>query len=164
MTFFSCSGRNQLPSDKHIPPQAPKLNTKYQQPSFPKNNLSNQRKIIVSHTIKNIGRPYQWGGTSPATGFDCSGLIFYTHQKVGLNMPRTATALFKAGKPISKQHLNPADLVFFKNPNANKTLHVGIYIGDDMFVHAPGKNRPVTTASLNNPYFRRYYLGSRRYL
>lgn len=157
--LVSCSNKTQKTADRHIPPQIQQ--TPLSQPSLV---LKTKRKTIVQHTIKNIGKPYRWGGISPETGFDCSGLIFYTHKKAGLNTPRTAQALFKNGKTVSKQNLTPADLIFFEIPNTKKSLHVGIYIGDGLFVHAPGKNKPVTYARLNNPYFKKYYIGSKSYL
>lgn len=125
---------------------------------------SGKRKIIITHAVRSIGMTYSWGGTSPETGFDCSGLIVYTHRKARISTPRTAKDLYNRGKIVSRNELNPADLVFFKHPQSGKTLHVGIYIGDNTFIHAPGKGRQVTYASLDNPYFRRYYLGSRTYL
>ncbi|MBU2480445.1 MAG: C40 family peptidase, partial [Proteobacteria bacterium] len=163
ISLFSCSNKNQQISDKHIPPQTPKI-SQSRTPDVSQNDLKSKRKTIVQHTIKNIGKPYCWGGISPDTGFDCSGLIFYTHKKAGLTTPRTARALFKNGKTISKQNLNPADLIFFEIPNMKKNLHVGIYIGDGLFVHAPGKNRSITYARLDNPYFKKYYIGSKSYL
>ena len=125
---------------------------------------SNQRNIIVQSAIESLGMPYKWGGRSPKTGFDCSGLIVYTHQKADIILPRTAQAQFDNGKPVSKQNLQVADLVFFKTPKENKIFHVGIYVGDERFIHAPGKGRKVTYGYLSNPYFKRYYIGSRRFL
>lgn len=163
ISLFSCSNKTQQISARHIPPQTPQI-TQNQPPSFSQNNPKDKRKIIVQHTIKNIGSPYCWGGISPETGFDCSGLIFYTHKKAGLSTPRTTRALFENGRAVIKQNLNPADLIFFEIPNKKKTLHVGIYIGDGLFVHAPGKNKPVTYERLDYPYFKKYYIGSRSYL
>jgi murein DD-endopeptidase len=125
---------------------------------------SESRKIIVHHAINNLGRPYKWGGDSPSKGFDCSGLIVYTYQKVDIYIPRTAKAQFSSGKPVIKKDLKPGDLVFFKNPSAQKVNHVGIFIGENTFVHAPGKGRPVSYGCLTNPYFKKYYIGSRTYL
>jgi len=125
---------------------------------------SESRKIIVHHAINNIGRPYKWGGDSPSKGFDCSGLIVYTYKKVDIYIPRTTEEQFSSGKPVLKKKLKPGDLVFFKNPTAQKVNHVGIFIGENTFVHAPGQGRSVSYAYLTNPYFKKYYIGSRTYL
>ena len=126
--------------------------------------LPESRKIIVHHAINNLGRPYKCGGDSPLKGFDCSGLIVYTYQKVDIYIPRTAKAQFSSGKPVIKEKLKPGDLVFFKKPTFQKVNHVGIFIGENIFVHAPGQGRPVSYGSLANPYFKKYYMGSRTYL
>jgi len=125
---------------------------------------SNIRKIIVQSAIDSIGLPYNWGGQSPGTGFDCSGLMVYTYKKANIILPRTTTAQYVDGKEISKQKLLPADLVFFKIPNGKSRLHVGVYIGDTTFIHAPGKGRQVSYGQLDNPYFKKYWIDSRRYL
>ncbi len=125
---------------------------------------SNTRDIIVQSAIDSLGLPYNWGGHSPDTGFDCSGLMVYTYKTANIILPRTTTAQYLEGNEISKQNLLPADLVFFKIPGGKSRLHVGIYIGDKTFIHAPGKGRHVTYGYLDNPYFKKYWIDSRRYL
>ena len=155
--LFSCS-THQMPIRKqHSPPPQPESQRK-------ESKSPDQRKIIVQNAIKSIGIPYKWGGKSPKTGFDCSGLIVYIHQKADIIVPRTAKAQFDNKKFLSRKDLQKADLVFFRNPKENKALHVGIYIGDGVFIHAPGKGRQVTYGNLNNPYFKKHYIGSRSYL
>ena len=168
MTLFlvSCSTHKPTIGPVLIPPSDPggkpkpqisNLNQKDTDPSF-------QRKIIVTAAVNSLGAPYKWGGQSPQTGFDCSGLIVYAHQRAHIAVPRTSKALFAHGKILSKERLKQADLVFFKPPREDKVLHVGIYIGDGVFIHAPGKNRKISYGNLNNPYFKKYYIGSRSYL
>jgi len=152
---FSCSAHKEIPYQEEPPPQA--------RSDF-KNELSNKRKTIVQQAIKSVGVPYKWGGRSPKTGFDCSGLIAYTHQKANITMPRTAQEIFNKGKIVSKKHIQAADLVFFKSPKATSVFHVGIYVGKGSFVHAPGKGRKVGYGNLRNPYFKKHYIGSRSYL
>jgi cell wall-associated NlpC family hydrolase len=140
---------------------------RYIQTSFvnhPQNKSLHQRKIIVQYAIKSLGLPYKWGGESPKTGFDCSGLIVYTHQKADIITPRTAKAQFDYGTVLSKKDLKLGDLIFFTNPKKNIVDHVAIFIGRGKFVHAPGKGRRVSYGYLNNPYFRKRYVGSRSYL
>ncbi len=111
-----------------------------------------------------IGYPYKWGGTTKEQGFDCSGLTFFAYQNNGVDLPRTAKSQFIYGETISLEELKVADLVFFSNPSSNKTFHVGIYVGNNQFVHSPGKGREVTYGSLYNPYFKDNYKGARSYL
>jgi cell wall-associated NlpC family hydrolase len=175
--LFSCSAHKEPPiiqpiqpeykeqpitqhsSSAKIKPIVPDPTYKTQSPQ-----LSNQRKIVAQHAINSLGIQYKWGGQSPKTGFDCSGLIVYTHKKVNIIIPRTANAQFDNGRVINKEDLQIADLVFFQNHNADKINHVGIYIGKGTFIHAPGRNRQITYGNMNNPYFKKNYLGSRTYL
>ncbi len=163
--LFSCSTHKADTLNNHIPPPLPDV-TQTTKPKIVSNESQNlnPRNIIVQHAIQNLGRPYKWGGSSPKKGFDCSGLIVYTHQKANIQIPRTAKAQFLSGKLLAKKDLKPADLVFFKNPYSEKTYHVGIYIGENTFVHAPGKGRQVTYGYLSNPYFKKHYIGSKTYL
>lgn len=163
-SLFACSSKPDPAPTAHTPPRINPAFPDSQHPATIDNSISRPRKIIVSYTLKNLGSPYRWGGTSPKTGFDCSGLIVYTHKMAGVKTPRTSRSLYKSGRPVSLRNLKPADLVFFKIPERNKSLHVGIYIGDGLFVHAPGKNRQVTYARLDNPYFQENFLGSRTFL
>ncbi len=163
--LFSCSTHKAENLNQHVPPPLPEVmqTTKPKIVSNESQNF-NPRKIIVQNAIQNLGRPYKWGGTSPKKGFDCSGLIVYTHKKANIQTPRTAKAQFLSGKPLTTKDLKPADLVFFKNPYSKKIYHVGIYIGKNTFVHAPGKGKQVTYGYLSNPYFKKYYIGSKTYL
>ncbi|MBT3177830.1 MAG: C40 family peptidase [Desulfobacula sp.] len=131
---------------------------------YPEVKLSKQRKIVGQHAVQSLGLPYKWGGQSPQTGFDCSGLSSYTHKKAGIIIPRTAKAQFNKGQVIAKQNLIIGDLVFFKGPQKKGGFHVGIYIFNGIFIHAPGKGKPVSYGDLDNPYFKLYYIGSKRYL
>ncbi len=126
--------------------------------------LTGIRQTIVTQAVASIGAPYAWGGTSPSTGFDCSGLVAYTHSQAGIPTPRTAKALFIGGRPVPLPKIQPGDLVFFNAPDKKSTYHVGIYIGKDIFIHAPGRGRKVKQTSLDNPYFRQYFLGARSFL
>ena len=157
LLLFSCSTHQKVTHKRDIPLLQPESQHK-------ESKSRDRRKIIVHNAIKSLGIPYKWGGQSPKTGFDCSGLIVYTHQRADIIVPRTAKAQFDNEKFLSKQDLQPADLVFFKTPSGNKVVHVGIYIGEGVFVHAPGKNRQVTYGYLRNPYFKKHYIGSRSYL
>ncbi|HEY3364121.1 MAG TPA: stalk domain-containing protein [Symbiobacteriaceae bacterium] len=110
---------------------------------------------------KQVGLPYSWGGTSPETGFDCSGLVTYIGEQVGVDVPRTSQELFKFGVAVAKADLAPGDLVFFTTYEPGPS-HVGIYVGDGLFVHAETPEAGVKTTALAKEWWVSRYLGARR--
>ncbi len=110
-----------------------------------------------------IGTPYRWGGVSAKTGFDCSGLTMTVYRLNGLHLPRSARSQFSAGRAVSKRSLRQGDLVFFDTSRRSRVSHVGIYIGGGRFIHASGSGKEIRTADLNSSYFKRRYVGARRY-
>lgn len=110
-----------------------------------------------------IGVRYRYGGRHPETGFDCSGLVYYSHLRAGKRVPRTSQAQYRASTPVSRQGLREGDLVFFRIKRS-RISHVGIYLGDGRFVHAPSTGKKVTVTSLDDPYWRkRFVRGGRVY-
>lgn len=109
-----------------------------------------------------IGTPYLYGGADPSQGFDCSGLVFYTFTQLGLEVPRTSQEQFKAAKKIALSNANHGDLVFFQDQA--KLSHVGIYLGEGRFVHAPATGRSVSLADLDDPYYQRHLVAVGRLL
>ena len=122
------------------------------------------REEIVTTAKRYVGVPYRWGGESPSTGFDCSGLTMVVYRINGLNLPRSSRQQWKMGKPIDRRQLQKGDLVFFATASRNRVSHVGIYAGGDKFLHAPGRGRRIKTASLSGKYFKNRYMGARSYL
>jgi len=122
------------------------------------------RNDIVATAQRYIGIPYKWGGESPSTGFDCSGLTMVVYRLNGLQLPRSSRAQWQAGRPVNRSQLLKGDLVFFATSGGRNVSHVGIYVGRNKFLHAPGKNRRIRTSSLSNQYYKSRYLGARRYL
>jgi len=118
-------------------------------------------KQIAAIATHLIGTPYQFGGAD-SQGFDCSGLAAFAYERVGLEIPRTAADQGKAAKPIASGKLAPGDLVFFRM-GSRHINHVGIYIGDGGFVHAPRRGGTVSSASLDDPYFRKRFAGAGRF-
>lgn len=112
---------------------------------------------VVETALKFLGVPYVWGGEDPKTGFDCSGLVRYVYLQHGIELPHYSGYQFKYGKPVSKEELQPGDLVFFGNP----IHHVGIYIGNGYFIHAPKTGDFVKITPLSS---RSDYAGARRIL
>jgi cell wall-associated NlpC family hydrolase len=108
-----------------------------------------------------IGTPYKFGGEDPSRGFDCSGLVFYTFDQLGLEVPRTAADQREAATPISREALSPGDLVFFRG-SARRVDHVGIYAGDGKFIHAPSAGHVVSYAYLEDPYYRAHFVSAGR--
>ncbi len=123
------------------------------------------RERVVQAGLEAIGTPYSWGGDD-AEGFDCSGLVLYVFREIaGLELPRTARAQRTAGESVAgKQELRPGDLVFFATRGRGVTSHVGIYIGQNKFVHAPRRGTKVRVDEMKNPYWNKRYVGARRYL
>ncbi|RDU72608.1 hydrolase [Helicobacter aurati] len=120
------------------------------------------RANIVVDAHNYIGTPYKWGGTS-SSGFDCSGLVRAVYRLNGLDLPRISQEQFRAGKFVLKAKLQQGDLVFFVTNNGTAINHVGIYIGNGEFIHAPGSGKSVTKAKLDNSYWKRAYKGARTY-
>ncbi|WP_293031329.1 C40 family peptidase [Pandoraea sp.] len=109
-----------------------------------------------------VGVPYRWGGNTPASGFDCSGLVKYVVQRAaGVDLPRTAAQMSTIGAPVSPQNLASGDLVFF-DTDGRPDSHVGIYVGKGLFVHAPKTGGTVSLANMNLPYWIAHYNGARR--
>jgi cell wall-associated NlpC family hydrolase len=109
---------------------------------------------------KFTGTPYHWGGDTPATGFDCSGLVEYSYAQIGIHIPRVAADQFNVGVPVTKEQLQPGDIVFFKD-STGYVHHEGIYIGNDMFLHAPHTGDVVKVSSLDEPYYAQQFAGGR---
>jgi cell wall-associated NlpC family hydrolase len=115
---------------------------------------------VVSLAREYLGTPYRYGGAS-SKGMDCSGLVVKVFSRAGYQMPRTSASQYRVGERIERAQLVPGDLVFFVNNNGNVN-HVGIYAGDDRFIHASTGKRVVRFDSLNTKYFRTRYAGARR--
>ena len=106
------------------------------------------------------GTPYRFGGNDP-TGFDCSGFVRYVFAQVGHQLPRDVQAQFKAGRPITREEIQPGDLVFFETVSKGAS-HVGIALGNDEFVHAPSSRGVVRTERYTIEYWARRWIGARR--
>lgn len=120
-------------------------------------------RVVAERALQQLGRPYRWGGELPHRGFDCSGLVRWSYRHVGVDLPRVVGDQRRAGRAIAPWHLWPGDLVFFRI-RGDRISHVGIYIGDGRFVHAPSSGQPVRTDSLNDPWWRDRWADARRIL
>ena len=108
-----------------------------------------------------IGRPYKYKGDSPE-GFDCSGLVRYSYLSAGLEVPHGTKQLRGVTKPVGKTYLSKGDLLFF-NESGGKASHVGIFLGGDLFVHAPSTGGKVRKDRLADPHWKKSFLEARRF-
>ena len=111
----------------------------------------------VGIAMQYLGVPYKWGGASPESGFDCSGFTMYVYAKLGVSLPHHAATQFGMGTPVSRDQLQPGDLVFFRGLG-----HMGMYIGGDQFIHAPRTGDVVKISSLNDAWYAAGWVGARR--
>jgi cell wall-associated NlpC family hydrolase len=109
--------------------------------------------------VAQVGIPYRYGGSTPA-GFDCSGLVYYSYSRVGKTVPRTTGQLWKAVTPIEHRDLRAGDILFFSM--SGKMSHVGMYLGDRQFVHAPSTGKTVSIQTLQSDYYRNALVGAGR--
>lgn len=114
---------------------------------------------VVSYAYKFIGKPYVYGATGP-NAFDCSGLTQYVYNKFGVNISRTTYTQVQEGTKVDKNNLMAGDLVFFSTEGS--ISHVGIYIGEGKFIHAPRRGKPVMVSSLTDGYYAQRYATARR--
>lgn len=117
---------------------------------------------ILSNAMSLEGIKYKYGGSTPETGFDCSGFVNYVYNKAAnLKLPRTSRGISRVGKAVSKNELQAGDLVFF-NTARRAFSHVGIYVGDGKFIHAPRTGSFVRVESMHTSYWKNRYNGAKR--
>ena len=118
----------------------------------------------VATARKYLGTPYRWGGSTPQTGFDCSGLVQWAYAKAGIQIPRTSEQQILAsnGKAVDRKHLLPGDLVFFRDSSGD-VHHVGMSLGGDKFIQAPHTGDVVKISSLKESYYAEQFTGGRRF-
>ncbi|WP_136067456.1 C40 family peptidase [Modicisalibacter radicis] len=121
----------------------------------PADSLTIERAMILANARQALGLPYRYGGASPS-GVDCSGLVQMTYQSAGIAVPRTAEQ--QRRRLPQRERVRPGDLMFFGS--GAKATHVGIYMGDQRMIHAPGSGRTVTVTSLAIDYWHERYLGA----
>ena len=117
---------------------------------------------VAMYALGLIGVTYRFGGNTPDTGLDCSGLVRHVFEEVtGVSLPRTAKEMSNLGARVTIAKLQPGDLVFF-NTRRFAFSHVGIYLGDNRFVHAPSRGSEVTIAEIDKAYWQKHFNGARR--
>jgi murein DD-endopeptidase len=130
-----------------------------------KARIQKAQKTAMNKLMGQIGKPYRWGGTSPRTGFDCSGLIYYAYKDlVNIRIPRTANEMYhlRDARPVNRGELESGDLVFFRTRGRGTADHVGVYVGNGKFIQSPRSGRDIQVTSLSEDYWTRHYVGARR--
>ncbi|MDH0289457.1 C40 family peptidase [Pseudomonas sp. GD04087] len=120
---------------------------------------------VVARARELIGVPYRYGGTSVSSGFDCSGLLVYLFRtEAGMTVPRTTGEMIESGgTQVDRQQLRPGDAVFFNQNGRGNVSHVGLYIGNNQFIHAPSSGETIRMDSLANNYWQRSFTTARRF-
>jgi cell wall-associated NlpC family hydrolase len=136
----------------------PELRHEFVGESRPENSQG-ERLVRVAAGL--IGTPYKFGGDTPGQGFDCSGLVFYSFDRLGFEVPRTAEDQRHAAQLVRRDELSPGDLVFFRT-SAHRADHVGIYAGEGKFIHSPHAGAVVSYAYLDDPYYRSHFVSAGR--
>jgi|GEM_PF-881177 len=130
--------------------------------SAPKAAAKAHPKSVLKTAFSQVGKPYRYGGTKPETGFDCSGFVKWVYSQYGIGLPRSSGDMMTAGASISRKELKPGDLVFFGKKK--RITHVGIYTGDNKYIHSPRTGKSIMESSLDDRARGEYYAGARRLL
>lgn len=133
-------------------------------PKYRSYKTTSAKQSVIKTAKKMLGVKYRYGGSSPSRGFDCSGLVQYSHRLAGINIPRTTGQQYKAATRISRRYLKAGDLVFFKTSASRAVSHVGIYLGNNQFIHAPSSGKQVKISSMKERYWRKRFTGAGRVL
>lgn len=133
-------------------------------PEIPEQATVRASNEVASKTIvyakEMLGKPYRYAGDTPA-GFDCSGLVKYSYGRAGISMPRDTQAQHRMSVLVSTRGLREGDLLFFDQEGKKKS-HVGLYIGNGRFIHAPSSGGKVRTDSMNAEYWKKHFVEARR--
>ncbi|QDX29788.1 C40 family peptidase [Dickeya poaceiphila] len=138
---------------------APSLNATHQK------RYQHAKLTAMNKLMSQIGKRYHWGGATPRSGFDCSGLVYYAYKDVvKIQIPRTANEMFhlRDAAPIKKSELESGDLVFFHITNRGAADHVGVYLGNGRFIQSPRSGADIKISKLSEDYWQDHYVGARR--
>jgi cell wall-associated NlpC family hydrolase len=126
------------------------------------NDSNDRSQELVFHALAFLGVKYRFGGSDPQTGWDCSGYVFHIFRNaIGVTLPRNSFAMSERGESIERGDLRPGDLVFF-NTLRRAFSHVGIYLGENRFIHAPSSGKAVQISAMDAGYWAQRFNGGRR--
>lgn len=124
--------------------------------------LTNIGDEIALRALALVGKPYRYGGAD-LQGFDCSGMVYFIHQALGIEVPRTAADQQRAALSVNKSALQPGDLLFFTTTRSQRISHVGVYVGENRFVHAPQTGKLIELRTLDDQYYGPRLVGTGRF-
>ncbi|KIP95742.1 MULTISPECIES: C40 family peptidase [Pseudomonas] len=132
----------------------------------PSQAFSPAAEDVLFRALGLVGTPYRWGGNTPDSGFDCSGLIGFVYRDAaGISLPRSTREMIVMQAPnVGKEGLQTGDLIFFATNGGSQVSHAGIYVGEGRFVHAPATGGTVKLDSLSKAYWQKAYLSAKRVL
>lgn len=123
---------------------------------------SRRMQNLLMHALSSIGVNYQFGGNGPEQGFDCSGFVRHVFgEALAMELPRSSIEMSKVGNPVEQSELLPGDLLFY-NTLKRRFSHVGIYLGEGRFVHAPSRGKGVEIVDMSDTYWKKRFNGARR--
>ncbi|PKB87107.1 hypothetical protein A8A01_27215 [Ewingella americana] len=132
-----------------------------------RDHLHRTTQKAMSTLMKQLGKPYVWGGTSPKIGFDCSGLVYFAyHGLLTEGIPRTANGMYRwaRGKKVAQNQLKRGDLIFFRIHSRSNADHVGVYLGNGKFIESPRTGKDIRISTLSDSFWQNHYLGAKRVL
>lgn len=156
------SEENTVASQEAVEENQVEVETEQEQEEESITSASSEGNDVVEFAKKYLGYKYVAGGSSPSTGFDCSGFTTYVFRNFGVSLNRASKDQIKNGTAVSKSNLQPGDIVIFKNQGKTAIGHVGIYIGNGNFIHAANKKEGVVITALSSSYYSQRYVGARR--
>lgn len=133
-------------ADRYLQINHQQISSLLKPPNIHKQNRAKHRAILKAKQMLRV--PYRWGGTTPR-GFDCSGLTQYAFKHAGIKIPRTAQQQYNSIPKVKRKHMLEGDLIFFHTPRRGWVNHVGIYLGGNKFIHAPGRGQRVKISTLS---------------
>jgi NlpC/P60 family len=158
---LSCGGTVSPPSpeaaERRSTPPAAIIDEALRPPLRPLVRLPTLGERAAAIALKAVGTPYRWGGSSPGSDFDCSGLVHWAYGHLGIEVPRSSYALYERGRRVPRAGVEPGDLLFFSGLG-----HVGVYVGGGRMVHAPQTGGTVEVVKLGGPYYGGELVGARR--
>lgn len=159
LTSTSCAAVEPAPATVELPPEA---QTHADVADVNSASWSGRAREVLIKALSLTGTQYKYGGNSPETGFDCSGFVRYVFKQASsLTLPHNALAISQVGQTVAKSDLQPGDLVFFKTLK-NTFSHVGIYLGNNRFIHSPSKGGQVRVDDMQDGYWAKHFNGAQR--